>query len=265
MTLAIEVHVNTHPERPEGRPDRLAEAGLRLYRRTGDRRALERLFTLNGGILGSIAQRHSRASGESYEDLLQVGYVGLMKAVRGFDELKGTRFSTYAHAMIEGEIRHYLRDAALLQPVRRPRWARSLYAKVARATAELMAELGRPPLTEEIARKVNVTPEGIEELMKVYLDTSVRSLDATGPEKGAPPPDLSAIRSLHHETFALPIEDRIWLEEAMETLSELQRKVLHHLYYEDLSQSETGERLGLSQRKVSRIAAASIKLLAGRA
>jgi RNA polymerase sigma-B factor len=235
-----------------------AEEALAAYRESGDRRALERLFALNGGILRSIVRRYARGSEEREEDLLQVGYVGLMKAVRSYEEDRGARFSSYAHAMIEGEVRHYLRDAPAAQLVRRPRWARSLYARVTKATAKLMAELGRPPLAEELAREVNVTPEGIEELMRVYLDTSVRSLDVGET-------DLSAIKSLHHETFTLPIEDRIWLEEAMGTLSELQRKVLHHLYYEDLSQTETGERLGLSQRKVSRIAASSIKTLAGRA
>ncbi len=230
---------------------------LAAYRESNDRRALARLFAMHGGILRGVVLRYRDSSGESYEDLLQVGHVGLMKAVCGYEPGSRAKFSTYAHAMIEGEIRHHLRDSS--PGMRRPRWARSLYAKVAKANAKLMAELGRPPLTEELAREVNVTPEGIEELMKLYFDTNVRSLDEEAEGSGAA--DLSAIKSLHHETFALPIEDRIWLQEAMQSLSELQRKVLHHLYYEDLSQTETGEKLGLSQRKVSRIAAASIRRL----
>lgn len=236
---------------------------IRVYRERGDKRALERLFAMHGGLLKSIVRRYRASSpGESYEDLLQVGYVGLMKAVRGYEAGSRAKFSSYAHAMVEGEIRHYLRDTPLMK---RPRWAKSLYAQVAKATARLMAELGRPPLTEEIAREVNVAPEGITELMKIYLDTDVRSLDAPAGNEGDSGYDLSVIKSLHHETFALPIEDRIWLEEAMNTLTELQRRVLHYLYYEDLSQSETGEKLGLSQRKISRIAAASLKKMSGRA
>lgn len=241
----------TKPERKDR-----AAALLEAYREGGDRRALERLFAMHGGLLKSIVRRYRNSSGEPYEDLLQVGYVGLMKAVNGYDVDSPAKFSSYAHAMMEGELRHYLRDAAL---VRKPRWARSLYARVSKATARLMVELGRPPLAGEIAREVNVAPEGITELMKVYLDTDVRSLDATREdEEGA---DLSAIKNLHHETFSLPIEDRIWLEQAMETLTEVQRKVLHYIYYEDLSQSEAGEKLGMTQRKVSRIAAAAVKRL----
>lgn len=230
---------------------------LAEYREGRSERSLERLFALHGGILNAIVRRYRGTSGESYEDLLQVGYVGLMKAVGRYEMESGVRFSTYAYAMVEGEIRHYLRDSAT--PIRRPRWAKSLYAKVSKANAKLMAELGRPPLVEELAREVNVAPDGIRELMRVYLATDVRSLD----EETSGAADISVIKSLHHETFSLPIEDRIWLEGAMGTLSELQRRVIHHLYYEDLSQTETGEKLGLSQRKVSRIAAASIKKLAG--
>lgn len=156
--------------------------------------------------------------------------------------------------MMEGELRHYLRDSSL---VRKPRWARSLYAKVSHATARLMAELGRPPLAGEVAREVNVAPEGIEELMKIYLHTDVRSLDEAHDEDA----DLSAIKNLQPETFALPIEDRIWLEQAMETLSEVQREVIHLFFYKDLTQTEIGKKLGLSQRKVSRLVASAIKKL----
>lgn len=231
-----------------------AEALLHAYRERDDRRALERLFAMHGGLLKSIVRRYRHSSGEPFEDLLQVGHVGLMKAVNGYEaRSSAARFSSYAHAMIEGELRHYLRDAASL--VRKPRWARSLYAKVSQATARLMAELGRPPLAEEVAREVNVEPEGIVELMKLYLHTDVRSLDAASDEDA----DLTAIKNLQHETFSLPIEDRIWLEQAMETLSEVQREVIHLFFYKDLTQTEIGRKLGFSQRKVSRIADSAIK------
>ncbi|MBA2691498.1 MAG: sigma-70 family RNA polymerase sigma factor [Rubrobacter sp.] len=147
---------------------------LRAYRERGDRRALERLFSMHGPLLKSIVRRYRHSSGETYEDLLQVGHVGLMKAVNGYEAGSEAKFSSYAHSMMEGELRHYLRDSSL---VRKPRWARSLYAKVSHATAHLMAELGRPPLAGEIAREVNIEVEGINELMKLYLHTNVKSLD----------------------------------------------------------------------------------------
>ncbi len=224
---------------------------ITAYRERGDRRALERLFASHGPLLKSIVRRYAGSSGEPYEDLLQAGYVGLMKAVNGYDPSSEAGFGSYAYAMVEGEIRHHLRDSGL---VRRPRWAASLYARVSEATARLTRELGRPPLPEEVAREANITPEGIRELMKVYLATSVSSLDEQ--------PDIGAIRSLQHESFSLPVEDRIWLEEALGSLSELQRKAVYLFFYKDLTQTEIGRRLGVSQRKVSRLVASAVKSLA---
>src|SRR5918998_3128564 len=138
---------------------------IEAYRGNGDRRAVERILKLHGKILNCVVRRHAVSSGEPYEDLLQVGYVGLIKAVKGYKVDSGAKFSSYAYAMVDGELRHHFRDTEL---VKKPRWARSLYGKVSEATARLTAELGRPPLVEEIAREVNVSPEGILELMKLF-------------------------------------------------------------------------------------------------
>ncbi|BBL78618.1 FliA/WhiG subfamily RNA polymerase sigma-28 subunit [Rubrobacter xylanophilus] len=227
-------------------------AGLvAAYREHGDRRALERLFASQGALLGSIVRRYAGSSREPREDLLQAGYVGLMKAVNGYDPSCGASFGSYAYAMMEGEIRHHLRDSGL---VRRPRWASSLHARISEATARLTRELGRPPLPEEVAREANITPEGLKELMKLYFATNVSSLDEE--------PDIGAIRSLHYESFSLPVEDRIWLEEALESLSELQRRAVYLFFYKDLTQTEIGRRLGVSQRKVSRLVASALRNLA---
>src|ERR671921_10122 len=173
---------------------------IEAYRERGDRRAVERIFSMNVKILNHIVRRYTLSSDESYEDLLQVGYVGMMKAVNGYRLDSEAKFSSYAYAMIEGEIKHHLRDTAL---VKRPRWARSLHAKVTEATRRLTAELGRPPLIEEVAAEVNITPEGVSELMKLFCDTDVVSLDDGGDEV-----DVSAIKSLRYESFSLPVEDR---------------------------------------------------------
>jgi len=234
-----------------GRVVRLVEA----YRKTGDRRAIEEILRLHGKILKHLVRRYAGTSPETYEDLLQVGYVGLMKAVAGYGADSGAKFGSYAYTMIDGELRHHLRDTQLMK---KPRWARSLYASVSEATVRLAAELGRPPLVEEIASEVNVSPEGIMELMKLYFDTSILSLD--GAEEDAAV-DLSAIKSIQHESFSLPIEDRIQLEQALRSLSDLQRKVVYLFFYKDLSQTEIGRMLGLPQRKVSRVVASSLKAL----
>lgn len=230
-------------------------AGLiEAYRERGDRKAVERILSLHARILSHVVGRYASCSEEPYEDLLQVGYVGLMKAVNGYRLDSDAKFSSYAYSMIEGEIKHHLRDAAL---VKRPRWARGLHAKVSEATTRLTAELGRLPLVEEVAAEVNITPEGVSELMKLFCDTDVMSLDAGEDEEV----DISVIKSLRYETFALPVEDRIVLDQALESLTELQRKVVYLFFYKDLTQTEVGKRLGLSQRKVSRVVDSSIKTL----
>ena len=227
---------------------------IRAYRQTGDRRAIETIVTMHRDLLAHLAARHAGISHESHEDLMQVAHVGLMKAVKNYEDGSGAAFATYAYCVVDGEIRHHLRDTAL---VKKPRWSRSLYFKVTAAATRLEEELGRRPELQEIAARVNVSSDGIVELMKLYGDTSVVSIDSIE-EDGV---DLSAIRSIHHESFSLPIEDRIMLEQAIESLTEVQRKVVYLFFYMDLTQTEIGKHLGLSQRKVSRVVASSVKSL----
>jgi len=226
---------------------------IETYRARGDRRAVEQILSMNIKILNHLVRRYASSSDEPYEDLLQVGYVGLIKAVNGYRLDSEAKFSSYAYSMIEGEIKHHLRDAAL---VKRPCWARSLHFKVSKATSRLAAELGQPPLIEEVASEVNITPKGVSELMKLFCDTDVLSLGGGDEEI-----DVSAIKSLRYETFSLPVEDRILLEQALESLTELQRKVVYLFFYKDLCQTEIGKKLGLSQRKTSRTVASALKAL----
>ncbi len=235
--------------------DRIAGL-IREYRELGDQRAIEHILAVHGKLLNHLVRRYVGASGEPYEDLLQVGYVGLVKAVNGYETGSKASFSSYAYSRIDGELQHHLRDTALMK---KPRWARSLYSRISQATTRLASELGRPPLIEEIAKEVNVTPEGVVEVMKLFLDTNVCSLDEE--HGGEEEPDLSAIKSLQYETFSLPIEDRIALEQALESLTKLQGKVVYLFFYKDLSQTEIGKRLGLPQRKISDIIASSIKTM----
>jgi RNA polymerase sigma-B factor len=225
---------------------------IEAYRERGDRRSIEQILSMNVKILNHLVRRYAACSDEPYEDLLQVGYVGMMKAVNGYRLDSKAKFSSYAYSMIDGEIKHHLRDTAL---VKRPRWARSLNAKVSEATRRLTAELGRTPQVEEVASEVNITPEGVSELMKLFCDTDVMSIDAGEDEEV----DVSAIKSLRYETFSLPVEDRIVLEQAIESLTELQRKVVYLFFYKDLSQTEIGRMLSLPQRRISRIVASATR------
>src|SRR5918997_2199110 len=118
---------------------------VEAYQERSDRRAFERILALHDKLLNSIVRRYVASSDEPYEDLLQVGYVGLVKAVNGYEVGSEATFSSYAYSRIDGELKHHLRDTALMK---KPRWARSLYAKVSEATTSLASEFGRPPLIE---------------------------------------------------------------------------------------------------------------------
>jgi RNA polymerase sigma-B factor len=228
---------------------------IEAYRERDDQRAFERILALHDKLLHHLVCRYAVTSGEPRDDLLQVCYVGLLKAIDGYKADAGAKFSSYAYAMMDGEIRHHLRDTGL---VKKPRWARSLYVKISEVDLRLTAELGRPPLVEEIAREVNVSPAGVLKLRKLFLDTSVASLDGGDDENGL---DISAIKSISYESFSLPVEDRIALEQALGSLTELQRKVVYLFFYKDLSQTEIGRMLSLPQRKISRVIASAMKAL----
>ncbi len=91
---------------------------FKSYRNKGDRRAVEQIFAIHGKTLNHIVRRYSGSSGETYEDLLQIGYIGLIKAVNGYKPDSNVRFGSYAYPMIDGELRHHFRDTGLVK--RRP-------------------------------------------------------------------------------------------------------------------------------------------------
>ncbi len=175
--------------------------------------------------------------GKIDEDLKQAGYEGLLKALKRFDLSRGIQFSTYAVHCIIGEIRHDLR---MQGPFKVPDWLKSIQAKVLTATEELAHKNGVMPSLAEIAKNANVTEEGIIEAMQA----GCVSLDEI---------DLSKVRSLRYESFKLPIEDVITLQMSIEKMDQLQQQVIKLIYYEGLTQEETAKRLGLNQRKVSRL------------
>jgi len=209
---------------------------------------LERLVRQNQRLVHHVLKRFSDC-GEPYEDLVQVGNIGLIKAARNFDADNGARFSTYALTMIEGEIRHHLRDSTLL---RQPRWMRSLGAQMAKAAAELTERLGREPETAELAEALNVSEEGIREV-QAYRSKVELCAAEDGDDEGCPPSlDRHAVRSRRYESFSLPIEDRIALSQAMERLTEKERDLVDLLCYREFTQREVAEALGVTRKKVSR-------------
>ncbi len=171
------------------------------------------------------------------EDLKQVAYEGLLKAIKNFDPYRGNKFVTYAVHCILGEIRHEIRDRGNYKI---PGWIKTLQGQIVQATEELYQANKSMPTIREIAEKVNVTEKGIAEVMQA----GCISLDEL---------DLSKLRHLHYESFKLPIEDMLTIRMSLEKMDKLQQNVIRLIYYEGLTQEETAKKLGINQRKVSRL------------
>lgn len=225
------------------------EALVTAYSESGSPAALDELVRRNQNLLHHILKRFAYAH-EPYEDLLQVANLGLIKAAQRFDPGRGVRFSTYATAIVDGELRHHLRDSLLL---RQPRWVKKVYGEIQTKSAELLRKLGRPPTMAELAEALNINEAGILEVTNLYARIELHSrnepFSAHELETGA---DRDVVHSLRQESFALPIEDRIALYSAIDKLTAFQRRLIYLLFFRDLTQSEVAEELGLSQKKVSR-------------
>ena len=222
---------------------------LAAYTETGSSATLDEIVRRNQNLLHHILKRFAYA-GDPYEDLLQVANLGLIKAAQRFDAERGVRFSTYATAIVDGELRHHLRDSLLMK---QPRWVKKVYHEIQAKSTELMHKLGRPPEVSELARALNINEAGILEVMSLYARIDLHSRNepfAPGElDEGADP---RMVHSLRRESFALPIEDRIALYDALDKLSAFQRRLIYLLFFKQLTQTEAADELGLTQKKVSR-------------
>ncbi|MFW0967586.1 MAG: sigma-70 family RNA polymerase sigma factor [Thermacetogeniaceae bacterium] len=171
------------------------------------------------------------------EDLIQAGYEGLLKALKRFDPGRGVRFVTFASHYIMGEIRHQLRREASFD---RPGWVADIQSRIYRVMDDLLQKTGEPPSLEEIAEAVNIRKEGVIQALqagRVSLETL----------------DLNQFRHIYYENFKLPIEDQIAVRQALKRLNDMQRRVLYLIFYRDLTQQQVAKKMGIGQRKVSRL------------
>src|SRR5665647_188683 len=144
---------------------------LAAYTETGSTATLDEIVRRNQNLLHHILKRFAYA-GDPYEDLLQVANLGLIKAAQRFDAERGVRFSTYATAIVDGELRHHLRDSLLM---RQPRWVKKVYHDIQSKSAELMHKLGRPPEMAELSEALNINEAGILEVMNLYARLDLHS------------------------------------------------------------------------------------------
>lgn len=209
------------------------------------------------GMVERIARRY--AGSEPLDDLVQVGYIGLLNALSKFDAGVGVQFNTYATHLIAGEIKHYLRDRA--QTIRHPAWLQELRHKVNKASQSLQAELQRQPTEREIAEKIGVSESAVQEVVASLETVKLASLDVTAGEDGEGDSDLEKLDAALSSIEQVSVEDRVLLESAMEQLRELEREVLCLFHFDALNQTEIANRLGISCNYVSHILRQSLTKL----
>lgn len=208
----------------------------------GDRQAGEQLVVDNAGLIWSVARRYF-GRGVDPDDLYQLGCVGFLKAVAGFDTQYGTQFSTYAVPKIAGEIRRFLRDDGA---VKVSRGLKERAATVKMARQRLTGELGREPTLSEIAEQVGFT---VEEIAMAETATSVA--ESIQRETGEDGFTLEAVLTDGSQEDQLI--ERIALREAIAKLPERERMVVVLRFFRGLTQEKTAAIVGVSQVQVSRI------------
>jgi RNA polymerase sigma-B factor len=223
---------------------------LRRYHKDSDTSARHRLIELYLPLVESFARRYSRSSND-YEDLYQVGCIGLINAIDRFDLERGEELAAFAVPNITGEIRRYLRDRG--STVKLPRRVLELRAAVARAQPELATRLRRAPTSAELARELGAAEDDVA----LALEAGRASVALELPSESGGAEDRGE-RSID------AAEDRLFLSDAFRGLDERERRVLFLRHLEDRDPNEVASELGISRRQVSRITQdALVKLRAG--
>ena len=215
-------------ERPDLSQEELEDL-LRLLRQGNEDIDAVRDEILRRGtpIIGEVIVSTFSTSGFSDEELFRSGYLGLLNAVCNFDPSRGRSFHEYAESLIKGEIRSHIRDRAKQAVI--PNWMRELNRQIEVAEATLLRETGQLPTLSQLADAVNITEDGLAEIFKAREALSYVSLDARRREND-PMPKIDPGRIASVRPSAFPIEYRIKLASALETLADLQQYLLHCLF-----------------------------------
>ncbi|MGH9169401.1 MAG: SigB/SigF/SigG family RNA polymerase sigma factor [Acidimicrobiales bacterium] len=232
------------PSPGPAQPDPIRSA-LLAYRETGDPAIRDSIISQNMGLVHHLARRFVRQA-DSLDDLVQAGAIGLLKAVEGYDAELGFRFSAYAAATIIGELKRYLRDKGWA--VRPPRRLQELCLELGHAAASLTQTLGRSPTVSELAHELGTTEADVLEAMEAGHGYSTASLESSSDVGTNLTPPALAVEDAGLATS----ETRIMLRQTLSLLPVRDRAIIELRYFEDLTQAEIGERLGISQMQVSR-------------
>lgn len=213
------------------------------YYRHPDEDSLRQVIESVAGLIRYFARLYGGGCAE--DDLFQSGNLGLLKALNSYDPRKGASFVTYASYSIMGEIRHLVRKQASYN---RPGCIIEIQSRVDKVVEDYTKIHGDVPTVAYIAQSLNIKEESVCEVMKAGM-VSFDEIDVT------------KIHSSAYETFHLPIEDKLTLYQAMKKLSEVQKKVIHLLFYRDMTQQQVAEKMGMTQKQVSRVKERSVQIL----
>jgi RNA polymerase sigma-B factor len=206
-------------------------------------------------LVRSLARRYSYR-GEQLDDLVQIGAIGLIKAIDRFDLNRGVELTTYATPNIIGEIKRHFRDKGW--SVRVPRGLQELNVQVSKLIEQLTVQLGRSPTIAELAEAAGVQEEEVLEALESGRAYSSVSLSAgMGPDEEG---ELDPLESLGTEEHEYEVsEDRAVLAPGFKVLDERERRILHLRFFRGMTQSQIAEQIGISQMHVSRLIRRSLE------
>jgi len=228
---------------------------LRRYHDRGDLEARERLIEQYLPLVRSLARRYANR-GEQLEDLVQVGCIGLIKAIDRFDVKRGVELTTYATPNIIGEIKRHFRDKGW--SVRVPRGLQELNVRLSQLLEQLTIQLERSPTIAELAKAAGVDEEQVLEALEsgqAYTTVSLSAPAGHGDDGDLDP--LESLGTLEHEYEVS--EDRAVLAPGLKALDERERRIIHLRFWEGLTQSQIAQQVGISQMHVSRLIRRSLE------
>ena len=228
---------------------------FRRYKEDGDMDAREQLVMSHLNLVRFLANKFKNR-GEPLDDLVQVGYLGLLKAIDRFDPDRGLEFTTYATPTILGEIKRHFRDKGW--SVRVPRRLQELSAKVNQATDTLTTQFQRSPTIQEIADYLDASVDEVLEAMESSSAYSSVPLEGTGSSENDDAPSVIDRYGSEDNELAFT-DDRLVIEEALEGFSPREREVIELRFLKGMTQIEIAEQLGISQVQVSRLLRRTLK------
>lgn len=231
---------------------------IKAYQEGSDKSVQIKIVNHYKNLVESLARKYSKGKG-LHEDLVQVGMIGLLAAIRRYDESYGKSFEAFAIPTIIGEIKRFIRDKTWSVHV--PRRIKELGPKIKKAVDVLMNELQRSPKVKEIAEYLEVSEEEILETMEMnngYRALSIDSQIDTDLEGG----QVSILDMIgYDENGYMDIDRSLLLEKAFSTLTDREKEILDYTFFQNMSQKEAGEKVGISQMHVSRIQRKALKKL----